>query len=51
MTPEKAERKLTAILSAEVNGYSRLMEENEEGTGAKPGWDEGLTPMKRWVKL
>src|SRR5262249_23756061 len=26
------ERKLTAILSADVKGYSRLMDEDEEGT-------------------
>ena len=51
MTPQKVKCKLTAILSADVNGYSRLMGENEEGTGAKPGYDEGLTARKRWVKL
>jgi len=32
MTPEKLKRKLTAILSADVKGYSRLMGEDEEGT-------------------
>ena len=32
MTPEKFKRKLTAILSADVKGYSRLMGEDEEGT-------------------
>ena len=32
MTPEKVKRKLTAILSADVKGYSRLMGEDEEGT-------------------
>ena len=32
MTPEKFKRKLTAILSTDVKGYSRLMGEDEEGT-------------------
>ena len=32
MTPEKFKRKLTAVLSADVKGYSRLMGEDEEGT-------------------
>jgi len=32
MTAEKFKRKLTAILSADVKGYSRLMSEDEEGT-------------------
>jgi len=32
MTQEKFKRKLTAILSADVKGYSRLMGEDEEGT-------------------
>jgi len=32
MTPEKFKRKLTAILSADVQGYSRLIGEDEEGT-------------------
>jgi adenylate cyclase len=32
MTPDQMKRKLAAILSADVQGYSRLMEENEEGT-------------------
>jgi len=32
MTPEKFKRKLAAILSADVKGYSRLMGEDEEGT-------------------
>ena len=32
MTAEKIKRKLTAILSADVKGYSRLMREDEEGT-------------------
>ena len=32
MAPEKFKRKLSAILSADVKGYSRLMGEDEEGT-------------------
>ncbi len=32
MSPEKHKRKLTAILSADVKGYSRPMGEDEEGT-------------------
>jgi adenylate cyclase len=32
MAEEGFERKLTAILSADVVGYSRLMEDNEEAT-------------------
>jgi len=32
MTTEEFQRKLTAILSADVQGYSRLMEEDEDNT-------------------
>ncbi len=32
MTPDQVKRKLTAILSADVKGYSRLIGEDEEGT-------------------
>jgi adenylate cyclase len=32
MSEEGFKRKLTAILSADVEGYSRLMGEDEEGT-------------------
>ncbi len=32
MVPETVERKLAAILSADVVGYSRLMAEDEAGT-------------------
>ncbi len=32
MSPQAYERKLTAILSADVAGYSRLMGEGEEAT-------------------
>ncbi len=32
MAPEKFKRKLAAILSADVKGYSRIMGEDEEGT-------------------
>ena len=31
MATDKVKRKLTAILSADVKGYSRLMGEEEEG--------------------
>jgi hypothetical protein len=33
---ERVERQLTAILAAEVAGYSRLMGANEEGTRSRP---------------
>jgi adenylate cyclase len=32
MTTQEVKRKLTAILSADVKGYSRLMGEDEEAT-------------------
>jgi class 3 adenylate cyclase len=32
VSPEGTKRKLTAILSADVKGYSRLMEDDEEAT-------------------
>jgi len=32
MTTQEVKRKLAAILSADVKGYSRLMGEDEEGT-------------------
>ncbi len=32
MDPDAVERKLAAILSADVVGYSRLMADDEEGT-------------------
>ena len=32
MSEEQAKRKLAAILSADVKGYSRLMEDDEEAT-------------------
>ncbi len=32
MSPDRVERKLAAILSADVVGYSRLMAEDEAGT-------------------
>ena len=32
MTEELTKRKLTAILSADVKGYSRLMQDDEEAT-------------------
>ena len=35
MSTERVERRLTAILAADVAGYSRLMGEDEEGTLAR----------------
>ena len=35
MTEERTKRKLSAILSADVKGYSRLMGQDEAGTVAK----------------
>jgi class 3 adenylate cyclase len=35
MTTQEVKRKLAAILSADVKGYSRLMGEDEKGTGGK----------------
>jgi class 3 adenylate cyclase len=32
MTTQEVKRKLAAILSADVKGYSRLMREDEKGT-------------------
>ncbi|MCU0596995.1 MAG: hypothetical protein MUC98_16250 [Desulfobacterota bacterium] len=32
MTTQESKRKLAAILSADVKGYSRLMSQDEEGT-------------------
>ena len=32
MTEERAKRKLSAVLSADVKGYSRLMGQDEAGT-------------------
>jgi len=32
MTDERANREMSAILSADVKGYSRLMSADEEGT-------------------
>jgi len=44
MSPEKFRRKLTAILSADVKGYSRLMGEDEEGTiRTLNAYKEGMT--------
>ena len=34
MTTQEVKRKLAAILSADVKGYSRLMGDDEEGTSA-----------------
>jgi adenylate cyclase len=43
MTEERVERRLAAILAADVAGYSRLMGEDEEGTHA------ALTALRREV--
>ncbi len=44
MSPEKFKRKLAAILSADVKGYSRLMGEDEEGTiRTLNAYKEGMT--------
>jgi len=43
MTEERVERRLTAILAADVAGYSRLMGLDEEGTLA------GLKTLRREV--
>lgn len=42
MTPEKFKRKLTAILSADVKGYSRFMEFNFRTTKPPKLGDSGL---------
>ena len=36
MTTEDVKRKLTAILSADVEGYSRLMDDDEAATRSAP---------------
>lgn len=44
MAAEKFKRKLKAILSADVKGYSRLMGEDEEGTiRTLDAWKEVIT--------
>ena len=35
MAEERVKRRLSAILTADVVGYSRLMEADEEGTDAR----------------
>ncbi len=35
MTEERVQRRLAAILAADVAGYSRLVREDEEGTRAR----------------
>ncbi|MGN8549513.1 hypothetical protein ACQPTN_34725 [Bradyrhizobium sp. 13971] len=35
MAPERVERRLAAVLAADVAGYSRLMGTDEEGTLAR----------------
>jgi hypothetical protein len=48
MTEERAKRKMSAILSADVKGYSRLMSEDEEGTVKTLCWLEG---DKIWIQF
>jgi len=46
MTTQEVKRKLTAILSADVKGYSRLMGEDEKGTvGTLNAYKEVMTGM------
>ena len=47
MTEERAQRRLAAILAADVVGYSRLMERDEAGTLAalKARGSEILQPL------
>ncbi len=51
-----AARRLAAILTADVVGYSRLMGEDEAGTARRLHWDFaraidriGAIPYKQWV--
>src|SRR5215467_11816921 len=47
LVDERVERRLTAILMADVAGYSRLVEADEEGTLAqwKAHWDTVIEPL------
>ena len=50
MTQEVFNRKLTAIFSADVAGYSRLMGEDEEATVATiTAYREVLTVTRCWL--
>ena len=56
MTTQEVRRKLTAILSADVKGYSRLMGEDEEWTvhtlnAYKQVMRGGVNPMKSDTRL
>jgi hypothetical protein len=51
MTEERAKRKMSAILSADVKGYSRLMSEDEEGTVKTLRWLKGDTIWIQFQKL
>jgi adenylate cyclase len=42
MTRERLERRLTAILAADMAGYSRLMGLDEEGTFVMPTLPSGI---------
>src|SRR5215203_6056794 len=47
MADERVQRRLAAVLAADVVGYSRLMEEDETGTlsALKALWREVLKPL------
>ena len=45
MVQKGFKRKLTAIFSADVEGYSRLMGENEEATVST------LTVYREWIRI
>jgi class 3 adenylate cyclase len=50
MNTQEVKRKLTAILSADVKGYSRLMGEDEKATGGEGSRVRNEIPMirSRW---
>ncbi len=49
MAQERVERRLAAILAADMVGYSRLMEVDEAGTLAETDKTKSdLTPGTRW---
>jgi hypothetical protein len=49
MAEERAQRRLAAILAADVVGHSRLMEQDELGTMQRSGIDERKY-CSRWSK-
>ncbi len=42
MAGERVQRRLTAIMAADVVGYSRMMGEDKEGTLANPSRQSGM---------